>query len=141
FAQMTLLAGKVFLGMGGDETHQHETDKDGDDGGQRHQHICEEHHQQGAKEKGDGGHQHTDALVERLGDHIHVVGDPGEDISVGSFIVKVHRQTVDLLRDIASHLPGDDLRDGGHDKMLQKGEDDAANVKGHQCKTDAGHSV
>ena len=141
FSQMTLLAGKIFLGVGGDEPHQHESDEDGRDGRQGHQHICDEHHKQRAQKQGDSRYQHAYALVKRLGDHVHVVGHAGKNVAVGSPVVIIHRQSVDLLRDVPPHLPGEDLRDGGHDKMLRKGQDDTANVKKYQSASDRRHGL
>ncbi len=69
---------EVLLGFSHDETHADEPDQRSADGGQRHVPFGDEHHHHAPHQRRHRGYQRSDAHVQRLRDHVDVVGDAGQ---------------------------------------------------------------
>ena len=73
-------------------------------GCQRHPHIDAQHHHQHTDQGGAGRDELCHALVDTHLQGIHIVGDPGKDLSVGPALKIFHGNSVDLLGNIFSQV-------------------------------------
>ena len=136
FAQVILLADKVFLGLSDDEEHQQHAERHGQKGGQRHFPPRDEHRDQHAAQHDDGGNQRAHALVQRLSDGVHVVGHAGEHVSVAARIEISERHVVDLFSDQPAHPFGSLLIDACHQEGLNVIQKKGRAVKDHERDAD-----
>ena len=137
-AEVALLAGKELLRFAHDEEHHDKAEQAGHDGGDCHDGIGDEHHDKAADEHDDGGDKGSDRLVERLTDHVHVVGDAGEGVPHRMGIEISKGQEVDLFGNGGTQVFGIFLRDRGHDKALHVREDHARAVQTDEGDAKAG---
>ena len=73
----------------------------------------------------DGGNRGDDlgqALVERLADSIHIIGDAREHLALVGAVKVTQRHAVDLFGDVLAEAVGDLHRDTGHDPALDVGK-------------------
>ena len=80
--QVFLLAAEELLAVAHHIHHNDQTHRQNADGHQRHQRADGKHHAQYAHNHGQLSDHLRKALVQRLGDHIHIVGDAAEHLAV-----------------------------------------------------------
>ena len=99
---------------------------------QRHQWADGQHHAQHAHHHGDVCHNLRKALVQRLGDGIHIVGDAAQHLAVWHAVKIRKRHAVYFFRNFAphgiTHLGGHAC----HNPALHIAEKDAGKIDGQQ---------
>ena len=91
-----------------------------------------------ADQRGDGGDQGGDRLVEGLAQRVHVVGDPGEDLALADGFKVLQGHPVDLFGDVPAEAVGDLRGDAGADKALNVAEQGADQVEADQDDQNVG---
>ena len=129
---------EVLLGSSHDETHADEPNQRSADGGQSHVPFSDEHHYHASHQCRRCGYQRSDAHVQRLRDHVDVVGDAGQCVAIVVRIKVVQRHAIDLGGYIRAHALADMGGDVIHDERLEIIQHHAAPIDGNQNAADPG---
>ena len=108
------------MSIGHDDRDGH--DQQGDD---REEGADPEHHEQDADHREEGGDQLGQALLERLGDVVDVVGDAAQDVAARLAVEVGEREAAELHVDAPAEPVDRPLGDAGHDVALGPAEDRA----------------
>ena len=136
-AQNGLLCLEVFLAELDHDEHQHQRDRQDQQGDQGHLRADGQHHDQHTDHGGHTGDELGDALVQALAQRVHIVGDAGQHLAHGAFFKVGKGQAVDLFADLAAEVVADFLGKAGHEPALNKAECAAQQVHAQQKQQDA----
>jgi len=100
-----------------------------------------EHHGHTADEGNDGANNLYQALLERVGYGVHVVGYPGKHVPVGSVIEKREGKPFEFPVDGPAKSVNGFLGYRGHDQLGGVAKGGRENVQGQQDEQDGGHPV
>ena len=107
-----------------------------------------DHHEERANHRHQAGHDLGHIRGDAGGDHIHIIGNPADDIACGVVVVIAHRQVHQLLKDIHPHFPGHPFAQIGHAHIDDKGhgagghihKEHPRGVEAHLLKIDPSHA-
>ena len=136
-AQNGLLCLEVFLAELDHDEHQHQRDRQDQQGDQGHLRADGQHHDQHADHGGHTGDELGDALVQALAQRVHIVGDAGQHLAHGALFKVGKGQAVDLFADLLAEVVADFLGKAGHEPALNKAEGAAQQVHAQQKQQDA----
>ena len=114
-------------------------ERDHDQHGQRHAHADRHHHDEDADDRRERRDQLRDALADALLERVDIVRHAGENFAVGAFLKILHRDPVDLLRDLLPETVADVIGYLRHHKALEEREqrtDPVEDEHGHQNMVD-----
>ena len=117
-AQVLLLAAEELLTVADDAGNDDQAHRENAQGNESHPGADGQHHDEYAQQQGHLGDHLGQALVQSLGDGVHVIGDAAEHFAVGHLVKVGHGQTVDLLADVRTHSVADFGGDARHEPAL-----------------------
>ena len=140
-AQILLLAAEELLTVANDAGDDDQAHREDAQGNQGHPGADGQHHDEHAQQQGHLGDHLGQALVQSLGDGVHVIGDTAEHFAVGHLVKVRHGQTVNFLADVGAHGVADFGGDTRHEPALDVVEQGAEQVQTAQEQQNLGQSV
>ena len=135
-AQPPLARDEVLLRAAHDAPHQPEAQHRRYNRRQRHDPVRREHHDDAADEHRHGGDKAGQAVLQRLADGVHIVGDAGEHVAGGGGLEVADRQAVDFVGYAVAQAPVDLLRDDGHHQPRHETQQRADDIENYQRDAD-----
>ena len=135
-AKPPLACDEVLLRAAHDAQHQPEAQHRRYNRRQRHDPVRREHHHDTADEHRHGGDKAGQAVLQRLADGVHIVGDAGEHVAGGGGLEVADRQAVDFVGYAVTQAPVDLLCDDGHHQPCYKTQQRADDVENYQRDAD-----
>ena len=129
FPQIFLLRLEIFLGAFHNPGNNQHGNRQNQNSRQSHPYINGKHHNKNTNQHGHRSNQLCETLVNTGLQGIHIIGNPGQNLSVGSAFKIFHGQAVNLFGNIFSQTISHLIRNTCHNPALNKGKSRTYQIK------------